>query len=511
MIRLVTLFASLIVSQSFALDRPNLLLLISDDQSYPHASAYGSKMVSTPTFDRIANEGVLFTNAFCPAPGCSPSRAALLTGLQIWQIEHAGTHGSSFHQKYRSFMDLLQEAGYHTGHTGKGWGPGNFKVGGRKQNPAGPSYGSKKGNYAAGFEKFLKARPDNIPFAFWFGSSDPHRSFEKGSGQRAGKELAQAEVPTFLPDFPAIRDDLLDYAFEVERFDQDCGKMLKILERTNQLEDTLIIITSDNGMAFPYAKANCTEYGIHMPLAICWKSEIPGKRRNDKLISFVDLTATIHEATSIKAPSSFPLAGKSFLNGLRNTGELELQRSAIFAGRERHSSSRYNTLGYPQRCIRTEQFLYIRNYKPERWPAGPGRKFTRKPGSPLGPEHGGYHDIDACPTLDFMIANRANTEIGRFFHLAVDKRPAEQLFNIKVDPGCLHNLASDSIHSEIRANLAQQLDQYLKKTNDPRATGKGDIFESYPRYSSIRWFPKPDWAQLEPESVPEMPWLKSKL
>ena len=156
---------------------PNILIMISDDQSFPHASAYGSKMVSTPNFDRIAKDGMLFHNAFCPAPGCSPSRAAFLTGRHIWMIEHAGTHASSFDAKYQTFMELLQKNGYHTGSTGKGWGPGNYRTGGRDYNPAGKSYGVKRGNYAMGFERFLQARPGKKPFAFWFGSSDPHRGY----------------------------------------------------------------------------------------------------------------------------------------------------------------------------------------------------------------------------------------------------------------------------------------------------------------------------------------------
>ena len=87
----------------------------------------------------------------------------------------------------------------------------------------------------------------------------------------SGKKLNDAEVPTFLPDSPEIRNDLLDYAFEVERFDNDCGKFLDILSQEKMTDNTMIIVTSDNGMAFPYAKANCTEFGIHMPLAISWK------------------------------------------------------------------------------------------------------------------------------------------------------------------------------------------------------------------------------------------------
>ena len=514
MTRLITLFLTLVcISQPLAHAAetpPNILIMISDDQSFPHTSAYGSKMVYTPNFDRIAKEGILFNNAFCAAPGCSPSRAALLTGREIWQIEHAGTHASSFGKQYITFMDLLAEAGYHSGYIGKGWAPGDWKKGGRTQNPAGKSYRSKKNDYAGGFETFLKERPKDAPFVFWFGSRDPHRSYKKGSGRESGKTLAQAEVPSFLPDTKEIRDDLLDYAYEVDRFDRDCGKMLELLEATGDYENTIIIVTSDNGMPFPYAKANCNEFGIHMPLAISWKGKHTGGMTHSGLLGFIDITATIHDATGIKAPDKFPLSGRSFLGLLTGNVDKPFRRDTVFSGRERHSSSRFNTLTYPQRCIRSDQFLFIRNFKPERWPAGPGQKLTGKPESEPGPEHGGYHDIDACPSLTHLIENRDDQKISRFFHLAVDKRPAEQLFDIKSDPGCINDLATDPKHAETITKLSAQLDAYLKKTNDPRVTGNGDIFETYPRYSPIRWFPTPDWAIDHPENVPKTPWLDGK-
>ena len=179
----------LMEATSQAADRPNILFAISDDQSYPHASAYGAKSVFTPAFDRVAREGVLFTNAFTASPGCSPSRASILTGRYPWQNEHAGTHASMFSSKFATYPRLFAKAAYHVGYTGKGWGPGNFKDGGFQQNPAGKQYtvtsaqtpdGIKKTDYAASFAKFLAERGDNQPFCFWYGSSEPHRSFGIG-------------------------------------------------------------------------------------------------------------------------------------------------------------------------------------------------------------------------------------------------------------------------------------------------------------------------------------------
>lgn len=505
-----------------AASRPNILIAISDDQSWLHMSAYGSKMVETPHFDRIAREGILFRKAFAASPGCSPSRAAFLTGRNTWQIEHAGTHASFFDPKYKTFPDRLQEEGYFVGHTGKGWGPGNFQKLGRKFNPAGPRFvgRGKSKSYAGAFQEFLRRRPQDQPFCFWFGSKDPHRSYEKGSGLAKGKRLADAEVPPFLPDTPEIRSDMLDYAFEVERFDSDFGKILDLLEESGELDETLIIVTSDNGTPIPRAKANCYEYGIHMPLAIRWGKHISSGRIVDDLVGFTDLTATIYEVTNVRHPSEFPLTGKSIVNILESekSGIVDEQRTAVFSSRERHSSSRFNSLGYPQRCIRTHDFLFIRNFKPERWPAGPAQKFAHAKYDPdgnlveskLGPEFGGFHDIDACPTLTFLIDNQNNAEIKRFLQLAVGKRPAVELFDIKKDPGCLVNLAANPEYAAVRQRLNNRLNEYLTETNDPRVVGNGDVWESYPRVSSLRWFPIPDWAQNDSSSLPDQGWLERR-
>ncbi len=125
--------------------------------------------------------------------------------------------------------------------------------------------------------------------------------------------------------------------------------------------------------------------------------------------------------------------------------------------------------------------------------------------------HGGYHDIDACPSLSFLIGKADDPELGRFLHLAVDKRPAEELFDIRSDPGCLRNLAKDPGHTNTLKRLARRLTQELKATGDPRENGNGDVFETYPRYSNIRVFPTPEWAQQDPQRVPKQPWLDQRL
>lgn len=470
--------------------RPNILLAISDDQSWLHTGAYGSKFVKTPAFDRIAREGVLMKNAFAASPGCSPSRAALLTGRHTWQLEEAGTHASSFPQKYPVYPDLLESAGYHVGYTGKGWGPGDFKASGRARNPAGPAYnnqqlqsvstGISKNNYAANFKEFLSKKSKDTPFCFWYGSSEPHLPYEKGAGLKAGKRLEDAVVPPFLPDTQVVRSDLLDYAVEIEWFDRHLGEMLRLLEEAGELDNTIVVVLSDNGMPFPRAKANVYEYGIHLPLAIRWPARIKGNRVVNDLISFVDFAPTFLEATGTPLPSG--ITGKSMMGLLTSStsGQIDASRKHVFAARERHSSARANNLGYPSRALRTDRFLYIRNFAPKRWPAGDPRGVEG--------EQAGYYDIDASPSKTFLVEHRDSKEYGRFFHLAVDVRPAEELYDVKNDPGNIINLAARPEFAQVKKRLGIELEQYLRLTNDPHVLGRGDIFESYPRYSPIRKF-----------------------
>ena len=193
--------------------RPNVLVAIADDWSFPHAGVYGDTTVRTPNFDRIAREGVRFTHAFVAAPSCTPSRAALLTGQAVHRLEEGANLHGFLPKSYPVYPDLLEDAGYVVGYTGKGWGPGRFEPGGRDRNPAGPVF--------TGFDEFMQKREPGRPFCFWFGSQDPHRPYEPGTGAQAGMRPEGVRVPRFLPDTAEVRQDLLDYYFEVQRFDRE--------------------------------------------------------------------------------------------------------------------------------------------------------------------------------------------------------------------------------------------------------------------------------------------------
>lgn len=459
-----------------ASDSPNILFCISDDQSWLHASAYGSRMVKTPFFDRMAREGILFTQAYVSSPTCCPSRGSVLTGQTFYRLGEGAQNWGTLDRSYKVYPDLLEAAGYHVGCTGKGWAPGDWKAAGRTRNPSGPVYSKLHGtpptkdiaslDYAANFRDFLDGRHASRPFCFWYGGFEPHREYEKDSGLRAGKKLEDAEVPSFLPDNGEVRADLLDYALEIEWFDTHLGRMIQLLEDTSELESTIVVVTSDNGMSFPRCKGQLYDFGTRVPLAVRWGNRIKGGRVINDFVSFTDFAPTFLEAAGIEQPPD--MTGKSFLDLLLSdkSGRLEVKRDHVITGRERFFPE---SLPYPCRAIRTERYLYIRNYKPERYVAGPP------------PD---YPDTDGGVSKISMASNGTSGPGRWLYELALGKRPAEELYDLERDPHQMHNIVSDVLYAEVKEELSERLQRELVRTGDPRVLGKGEAFD---RYAARRW------------------------
>lgn len=441
--------------------RPNILFLISDDQSWLHAGISGERALSTPAFDEVAGQGILFTHCFCSSPSCAPSRAAILTGQQFWRLEEGANMRAHLPAGFATYSAVLEKAGYHVGSQGKGYGPTDPRE--RAENPAGRKYSS--------FGEFLKQKSPDRPFCFWFGSTHPHRPYTPGGWRKLGRwTLANARVPPYLPDTPEVRSDLLDYYVAIEDFDRESREILSVLDRSGQRDNTLVVMTSDNGMSFPRGKCNLYDWGTRMPMAVRWPAVVANKgRRVDDFISQTDLAPTFLEAAGLESAPA--MTGRSFMNVLTSprSGEVDPARSRVFTGRERHSVSREHAEGYPCRALRTRDFLYIRNFKPERWPAGD------PPGSA---------DVDPSPTRDLMVRNRKRHDITRYFHLAFDRRPEQELYDLREDPHQLNNVADSPRYQSARKKISAELTAYLRKTGDPRITGNGDIFDQYPFWGS---------------------------
>jgi arylsulfatase A-like enzyme len=463
---------------------PNLLIAVADDWSYGHAGAYGCRWVKTPAFDRVAREGLLFTRAYTPNSKCAPSRACLLTGRNSWQLKAACNHVPYFPLEFKTYPEALAGRDWFVGFTCKGWAPGvATNALGRPRPLTGrpfnartappPARGIAPNDYAANFEDFLDAAPTNRPWCFWYGALEPHRGYEFGSGAaKGGKRPADVErVPGCWPDNEVVRNDLLDYAFEVEHFDRHLGRMLEELERRGLLERTLVVVTSDNGMPFPRAKGQACELANHLPLAMRWPRGIvnPGRTVTD-LVSFIDLAPTFIELAGLKWEQTglAPAQGRSLadLLGASPARGQAPPRDQVLIGKERHDVGRPHDWGYPIRGLVREGLLYARNFEPTRWPAG-------------NPETG-YLNCDASPTKTFILEARRRDPEDPHWKLCFGKRPAEELYDLQADPDCLTNLAS---RAEFRSRVAQfetRLLAELKAQQDPRVFGRGEVFEREP-------------------------------
>jgi len=436
---------------------PNILFCIADDWSFGHASIYGDKTVQTPVFDRLAREGALFTHSFCVAPTCTASRGGILTGQPPHRLEEGANLWSTLPAKFATYPDLLESAGDVIGLTGKGWGPG--ALGQRKRNPAGPAFRN--------FDAFVKSVPDDKSFCYWFGSQDPHRPYERQLTVRMGLKRESVAAPPFLPDTPEVRDDLLDYYAEVQRYDENVGRMLDTLAASGRAENTIVVVTSDNGLPFPHAKANLYDAGTRMPLAIRFPGVVKPGSVVHSLVSHLDFAPTFLELAGLKIPGE--MAGRSLLGTL--TGADSRTREWIFVERERHARARAENVGYPCRAIRSEQYLYIRNFHAERWPAGdPDLSFSQ----------GTFSDIDAGPTKKLLLDGRDDPRIAPFFHLACDKRPAEELYDVASDPYQMRNVAGEAKLAAVRQQLWGELRKWMADTADPRAASDTDVFDAYP-------------------------------
>jgi N-sulfoglucosamine sulfohydrolase len=459
--------------------RPNILFAFADDWGYGHAGVLGDGTVQTPTFDRVAREGLLFSNAHISSPSCTPSRGAVLTGQHFWRLGAAANLWSLFPGTVPVYPDLLAKSGgYFVGHTRKGWGPG--RVADRAGNPAGPAF--------ATFAQFLERRPAGQPFCFWFGSQDPHRGV-RGDGAALRKTMgidpAGVVVPPMLPDVAAVREDIAEYYAQVQRFDADVGELLRLLQERGELDNTLVVISSDHGWSFPRGKANLYDVGTRVPLAVRWPAGIgtPGRVVSD-FVSIPDLAATFLEVGGVTVPGQ--MTARSILPLLTSNadGRIDPTRDHVLTGRERHTPAQEygNNGGYPMRAIRTDRFLYIRNYKPERWPVGtPDHENAHTQGAWLG-------DADNGQTKFYLWANRDHPDVRPFYDMAYGKRPAEELYDIEKDPHQFHNVAADPAYAEARRQLADRLTRALRQTGDPRELGMGDDMDKVEYFGGIpRW------------------------
>ena len=467
--------------------RPNIVFIIADDASWKHFGAYGNTQIKTPNIDKLAEEGVVFENAFVSASSCSPSRAAILTGRNGFELEEGATLYGYLPAKFPTYPELLAKEGYRIGFTGKGWAPG-FHVG-RSQNPAGEAFNFIKHspyqdhfdqvqisevNYAANFASFLQTTNPDDPFCFWVGTFEPHRGYTKGLAEATGTNCSAIKVPGFMPDAPEVRADICEYYAEIEHIDRQVGAVMAALEEKDQLDNTLILFASDNGMPFPRAKATLYDYGTRMPLIAWWGKNIKGGRRVSDLISYTDIAPTLLQAAYRYPPRN--MSGRSFLDILQSDqdGIINQSRDKVFMYRERHvlyAGSQGHTT--PARAIRTHDYLLI-------WNIDKGQA---------------QRDVDGGPTKSYMEAHKA--ELASLYNLSFGKRPEFELYHLPSDPFQLNNLAKAPKHKATFNDLKTELMDYLQERKDPRVVKGGYDYRYTPYFGIIHQQGLLPWAQRE--------------
>ncbi|MEI7458211.1 MAG: sulfatase [Pirellula sp.] len=509
-------------------ERPNIVFIFADDWGRC-ASAYSkldgtgtfNDVVQTPNFDRVAAEGVLFRRAFVSAPSCTPCRSALLSGQHFWRTGRGAIlQGAVWDNSIPAYPMLLQKSGYHMGETYKVWSPGTpvdapygagkyaYEKGGSRFNQFsenatkmvanGKTIESAKQDLVSeiktNFDAFLNNRNASQPFCYWFGPTNVHRKWIRGSGKALWNiepDLLKGKLPPFFPDVPEIREDFADYLGEVQALDASIGIMLKKLEEIGELDSTLIVISGDHGPpGFPHGKCNLYDFGSSVSLAMRWGNRSRG-RVVDDLVSLTDLAPTFLELAGVEIPAT--MTGRSLVKQLTSdkSGQIEPTRTEVFIGRERHvENARADFMPYPQRSIRTREYSYIINFKPDRWPLGdPYRLDSDK--EPTAEEitentRVTLPDEDAGPSKAWLVGNRNDPQWKPFFERAYAKRPREELYDLRTDPHQMTNVAGDSKYASVRQELERRLLDELTKTGDPRMIDDGRFFETPPMSGPVR-------------------------
>lgn len=479
----VLLFLNVLGYKVFCGDHPNILFIMTDDQSWPHAGAYGSDWIKTPNFDRLAGEGVLFQNAFASAPSCAPSRLSVLTGRHFFHNQEGAIHGGFIPNKFPLFTFILEENGYHVGYTGKGCGPfhkAKDQAVALKKDPYGKQYNQKKldsmpihswGNldYVENFKDFLNERKRGQPFCFSYNSWEPHRPYLDSAAFRNGYPVNSVQTLPLMPDIPRIRSDIAEYAFEINYFDQTLDEFISILKTEGLYDNTIIVVTSDNGMPFPNAKMHSYEYGHHVPLLVVFPGKYPKGKKVDDLVLIPQLAPTLLKETGCPVPCSMTM--NDLQDVLIGRNKEESSQEFVIWGKEKHNPARENNMGYPVRALRTQKYLYMHNFEPDRWPAGDPPYFLD-----FIWEGGQIPEL----AMRFEMENKNHPVIGGYFRWHTEKRPESELFDIVNDPFCLFNLAPDPAFNETVQLMKAQLFGELKRQKDPRVLGEGEMFDSVP-------------------------------
>jgi N-sulfoglucosamine sulfohydrolase len=453
--------------------RPNIILFVTDDMG-ADAGCYGNPVIKTPHLDALAKDGIRLTHAFCTTASCSASRSVILTGLFNHANAHYG-HAHAYHhfssyKTVKSLPVLLAEAGYRTGRIGKlhveppevfAW---QTTLQGPERNPV---------VMANNCKAFIEQASDK-PLFLYFCTADPHRSGghldvdpklpadlqpnpfgNRATGGYPGVTEVKYDpqdviVPPFLPDTPVCRHELAQYYQSVSRIDQGLGRLVEILKAAGEYDDTVLIFTSDHGIAFPGGKTTVYEPGMRVPMIVKLAGEAGGQRSevggqggrvSSAMVSHVDLTPTILDF-ALALPKDHKLHGRSWKEAVRE--ENPPGWDAVNASHTFHEITMY----YPMRVVRKRDYKLIWNIA-----AGLPYPFAS--------------DLWAAPAWQDRYRQGPDTLYGKRSVKDYIHRPAFELYDLAKDPDEMKNLAGDANYAKLLAEMKGELKAFQERTSDP--------------------------------------------
>ena len=420
---------------SSAAPRPNILWILAEDFS-PDLGCYGNSYVSTPHLDRLAGEGVRYTNCICTAAVCSAARSALMTGMFQTSI---GAHNHRSHRDHpyelpdgvRTVTDLFQAAGYFTANCTEP-APG-IRVGGKTD---------LNFRFDRPFDGTdWSQRPDGVPFYAQVNFPETHRAFRRFDASPA--DPAAIELPPYYPDHPVVREDAALYLDTAQHLDARVGAVLRRLAEEGLDEETIVFFFSDHGQALHRGKQWLYEQGIRIPLIV----RIPEAFRprgfrhgevDDQLLQHIDITATSLALADVDRPAG--MQGRMFLGS-----DSEPEPEFAFSARDRCDETVDRI-----RCVRGRRFKLIRNFLPE-------LPYSQK----------NHYNDTSYPALQVM---RQLHEEGRLEGPAADwmapSRPELELYDLESDPHEVRNLASDAGHAQMLERLRNAMDAWIAQSGD---------------------------------------------
>ena len=408
-------------------DRPNIMLVIADDQTYLDSGCYGNKDVKTPNIDRLASQGIRFSRCFTATAMCAPTRQQLYTG--IFPVRNgAYPNHSRVKAGTKSIVHHLKTLGYRVGLVGK------THFGPRESFP----FERVRGDSIAEFI----SRDTKQPYCLFYASHSPHLPWNAGDASAYDPE--KLAIPPYMVDTPETRRAMCRYYAEITSLDEEIGKCMKLVDDSPARDNTIFIYTSEQGMQAPYAKWTCYELGLRTALVIRWPKRIKAASVANAMVQYVDVTPTLIDAAAGEIPEG--LDGRSFLQVL--LGKTDKHNDVVYGVHTTAGIIAATPGGYPVRSIRDEKYKYIRNL----------RHTATFRNTMIASDRAGFWKswVRKARTDEFA-ARRVNGYLNR---------PAEEFYDIVNDPHELNNLAGDRKYRTIMDAMGKKLQAWMDQQGD---------------------------------------------